>query len=286
MGAGEKSDPPEIVVAAGGGQRFWLRFSDHDAELAPGEVVLGRSPRCQILLDDPMVSRRHARVVLEDGVVFIEDLDSVNGVLVNGERLREPRKLASGDRVVIGQQSFEFYAAPRGSAQPARRNRFAAQTLSGVSHEDLDRSDMTHQGDAFELLTGVVEKVLVLGRGEEAERILGNYLTGLLDSVKGGRTLQRNMADKAATYAVRIAEATGKGAWVDFAFELFSALKLPLPAPLVERLYTSLRGISAINLATYRRYVELLADLETKFGPNERFVARRIRGLEALASTK
>jgi pSer/pThr/pTyr-binding forkhead associated (FHA) protein len=266
--------------------RFWLRFGDHDVELTQGEMLLGRSPRCQVVLDDPLVSRQHARLVLNRDTVTLEDLDSVNGVVVNGERLTRARALSSGDRVVIGQQSFQLYAAVGAASPVSRRERFAAQTLSGVPRDELEKSESTHQADAFDMLAGVVEKVLALGRGDEAERILGNYLRALVQTTRAGGEVDPAIADKAALYAVRIAEATRKGAWVDYVFELFTDMKRTLPGPVVERLYTSLRSVSAINLAAYRRYVEVLQSVDAKVGPSERFVARRIRGLEALASTK
>ncbi|HME91412.1 MAG TPA: FHA domain-containing protein, partial [Myxococcaceae bacterium] len=55
-------------------------------ELA-GETVLGRSPRCEIALDDDKVSRRHARIRLVGGQARIADLGSRNGTRVNGERI-------------------------------------------------------------------------------------------------------------------------------------------------------------------------------------------------------
>jgi pSer/pThr/pTyr-binding forkhead associated (FHA) protein len=54
-----------------------------------GEATLGRLPECEITLNDPSVSRRHARLFSEDGAWRIEDLGSTNGVKVNGQRVAE-----------------------------------------------------------------------------------------------------------------------------------------------------------------------------------------------------
>lgn len=63
----------------------WLRFGDRDVEIPEGETIAGRSQRCGVILDDPLVSRTHARIVSNRGVITIEDLKSENGILINGE---------------------------------------------------------------------------------------------------------------------------------------------------------------------------------------------------------
>lgn len=65
----------------------------------------GRSRECEIFLDQPGVSRRHGMFVREDGRYQVRDLDSINGVLVNGEKIRR-RDLEVGDVVKI--ESFEL----------------------------------------------------------------------------------------------------------------------------------------------------------------------------------
>lgn len=64
-------------------------------------ATLGRLPECDVTLDDPSVSRRHARMSERGGRWSIEDLDSTNGVKVNGRRVRTA-ELADGDRVELG----------------------------------------------------------------------------------------------------------------------------------------------------------------------------------------
>jgi pSer/pThr/pTyr-binding forkhead associated (FHA) protein len=65
-------------------------------------VVIGRAPECDLALDDPLVSRRHARVLVSDLGVAIEDLDSSNGVYVNGVGRRDVTPLHPGDVIQIG----------------------------------------------------------------------------------------------------------------------------------------------------------------------------------------
>lgn len=65
------------------------------------EIVVGRSSDLDMVLVEEMVSRRHARIRMQDGVIHIEDLDSTNGTFVNGEKI-QATELREGDRVLIG----------------------------------------------------------------------------------------------------------------------------------------------------------------------------------------
>jgi hypothetical protein len=68
-----------------------------------GELILGREQgSADLVLDDPGVSRRHARVLPENGGVIVEDLGSSNGTYVNGERITGPVELGAGDEVQLG----------------------------------------------------------------------------------------------------------------------------------------------------------------------------------------
>ena len=67
------------------------------------ELTVGRDPACDIVIDDPSVSRRHARVFLADGRVYLEDLGSQNGTMVNGSPIHMPCALRSGDALTTGE---------------------------------------------------------------------------------------------------------------------------------------------------------------------------------------
>jgi hypothetical protein len=73
-----------------------------------GELTIGRAAGCGVSLpDDTFVSNVHARVYERDGDVFIEDLGSTNGTLVNGASLEAATKLRKGDRIQAGQTVLE-----------------------------------------------------------------------------------------------------------------------------------------------------------------------------------
>jgi phosphoserine phosphatase RsbU/P len=84
-------------------------------------TVLGRAPECQIQLDSNMVSRRHAQVVREGNVFYVEDLGSGNGTFLNGKRIAGRTPLKSDDRLKLGPilLRFETESAPRKRQIPA-----------------------------------------------------------------------------------------------------------------------------------------------------------------------
>src|SRR5437763_8728878 len=70
-------------------------------------VLLGRSRECDIQIEDPNVSRRHAELRQEGSVYWIIDLDSTNGVEVNGHNVKRA-KLAPGDTFTVGSTEVTF----------------------------------------------------------------------------------------------------------------------------------------------------------------------------------
>lgn len=73
----------------------------------PGTLTIGRSPQCQIILDDPLVSRLHSKFHISKRI-FIEDLGSRNGTYVNGKRIIGKIEVKPGDKIMIGTQEMEI----------------------------------------------------------------------------------------------------------------------------------------------------------------------------------
>jgi hypothetical protein len=79
-----------------------------ERQIGADGVVVGREEGSAIVIADAEVSRRHARIRLdEDGGAVVDDLGSANGTFVNGERLRETRTLFDGDRITVGGATLE-----------------------------------------------------------------------------------------------------------------------------------------------------------------------------------
>jgi FHA domain len=97
-----------------------------------GELTLGREEgRADLVLNDPGVSRLHARFAVDRGAVVVEDLGSSNGTYVNGERISGPVELGAADEVQVGGAVLSLGgAAPATEVQPAPGQRPAPKRLA------------------------------------------------------------------------------------------------------------------------------------------------------------
>jgi hypothetical protein len=85
-----------------------LRVDGRAELLGSGGAVLGRSRDCDVVLQDPNVSRHHAEVRPSGGSWIVRDLGSTNGVKVNGRRVHGPQSLKAGDVIELGTSRVTF----------------------------------------------------------------------------------------------------------------------------------------------------------------------------------
>ncbi|MHB8657498.1 MAG: FhaA domain-containing protein [Solirubrobacteraceae bacterium] len=76
--------------------------------VSPTGVTLGRSRQCEIVLDDPNISRQHAEVRPRGGSWVLTDLGSTNGSCINGRRIEGPEVLKAGDEIELGTSRMTF----------------------------------------------------------------------------------------------------------------------------------------------------------------------------------
>jgi FHA domain/zinc-ribbon domain len=94
---------PALVVRAGGGRAG-------ESFRPTGERTrIGRSPDCEIFLDDVTVSRNHAVLLQQGGKIVVEDQGSLNGTFVNRRRI-DSAPLTEGDELQIGKYRMTFIA--------------------------------------------------------------------------------------------------------------------------------------------------------------------------------
>jgi hypothetical protein len=133
-----------------GGRSFVLRFISGKYQggefpiVADKQIVVGRSSDLDMVLVEDMVSRKHARIALQQDQIWIEDLGSTNGTFVNGEKIKRAR-LKEGDRVLIGTSILKVIAseATAGDAAPKKPynynegqgNKTGTRTMSGSIEE-------------------------------------------------------------------------------------------------------------------------------------------------------
>jgi len=89
------------------------------AQLRQAEATLGRARGCTIRIPSSEVSRQHCRLRIDNGVVTVEDLESVNGTFINDARVHDPEIVHPGDRLSLGPVTFvvEYELSPDGLRQ-------------------------------------------------------------------------------------------------------------------------------------------------------------------------
>ncbi|MGC4000728.1 MAG: FHA domain-containing protein [Anaeromyxobacter sp.] len=224
---------PVVVVASGG-----------EWELEQGELVIGRDPSAQIMLEDPLVSRFHARIVVsEDGRVALEDLQSANGIFVNGVKLARQRiELGEGDRLLIGTTEVSVFGmrvsamvrlgkqvariAPPVLAQPklpAFGTAVDSPAAPRLAPRQPRRPAVTGRTDASQLVRQFAEQLMETGHPLEAVRVLSEHLQNLVKGASAGLSVPEVILESAARSALRLHQWTGRVAWIEYVFELHLA---------------------------------------------------------------
>jgi DNA-binding winged helix-turn-helix (wHTH) protein len=95
---------PEVRSGAG----CSVVFEEQELPLRDGQNVLGRDADCAVRIDRPSVSRHHAKIVVTNDDVVLEDLGSKNGTFLRGEPLAGASALSSGDVIGLGSVTLRF----------------------------------------------------------------------------------------------------------------------------------------------------------------------------------
>ena len=121
-----------LRVTSNGGQ-------GREVELDSNSLVIGRDPECDLVLDSIFVSRNHARLCLREGHYEITDLESRNGVDLNGRPIERATTLVAGDAITIGPFELEILErrAPEQVTQEFTRLRDMPALIVDVSTHEV-----------------------------------------------------------------------------------------------------------------------------------------------------
>jgi DNA-binding winged helix-turn-helix (wHTH) protein len=111
--------------------RFWLVWNDRAMVLEDGDNTVGRDPQCTVWLDASGVSRRHARIriVRGDDAVFLQDLGSKNGTIVQGSPITGEMRLTDGAVMQIGSVQLKLRVWSEGKSPETERIRPARKRV-------------------------------------------------------------------------------------------------------------------------------------------------------------
>ena len=284
-----------------------------------GEFSIGRSSACNLALADSLVSRRHALFdVTADGVT-VQDLGSRNGVSVNGLRIDRVQTLDHLDRVYIGSQELVLIDSERvreasqdtsgyvscdacGTLNGASKRRCGecGELLASAATRTVAKASPPSEGPgrrqsipvetkkarALEVIGPIAQKSLALGHYSEAEKILRPHMDTLLQHARQGLRVDENTVRQATEFALAMSDGLTKPAWLDWAFELHAATKQLVDATTVDQLHDLVRRVNYANTVPLRDYLKTISRNEQAFSAAERFVVRRLQGLEKVIAAR
>jgi hypothetical protein len=241
-----------------------------EIDLPQGDTLLGRSAACHVTIDDPLVSRQHARVHIDGARATIEDLGSRNGLSVNGRQIAGSCELRDTDRIRIGTQELVFctiadasrpnasfgtrptgficHCAHCGQPYPAEvvqcpncgsRDRSDEETISGFIGDDA------HRNWTLELLVDVLRRAVSLQRWDDVERMLRRARVSVDEQVAAAQPIDSVQLHALADAASKLAVASGQAEWAGWLLGVCAAVgSLPPPEvsdslatlPMAERL--------------------------------------------------
>jgi hypothetical protein len=246
--------------------RYRLRFLLQEFDLAVGETLIGRSPDCHITIDDPLLSRLHAKIVVTGDSASLQDLGSRNGSRVNGRLAVGPVELSDGDRICLGTQELVFFRVrtdqrttratgamrlchscttpfpdgPANCPHCGRPVRTEEETMSGVTALPVERTWVV------QMLNDMLERVLRAGRTAEAEKLLlrvAEETETRLNALELDPTLLTRVSDLALQFSLQ--QRTPQ--WTLWVLDLHRRAGRPLTPSLIEALHAvaDLPGVRA-----------------------------------------
>lgn len=269
-----------------------VRFKNQhrDFTLETGTYLLGRHRSCDIVLDSPHVSRRHARVYVGRNGVQVADVASANGVYVNGERVgTDPVRVGDGDRLMLGEEELQVLVSrpsrPVSDKLPiSKPNWFIRANDDEDEAPEPERSSPgTRNANFFELVGKIVDRALAESRVDDAATMLQPQLNRVLLEARGGRGIDDTARDGAVRYSLLLAKAPGQARWLDYTLDLLTLLAaVPSPqlADELARVIETSDSVDDSRLATYIATIEARNDVRTAHW------ARGLRSLVARKSTR
>jgi RNA polymerase subunit RPABC4/transcription elongation factor Spt4 len=238
--------------------RFRLRFLLQEFDLSGSETILGRSPDCQITIEDPLVSRQHARIAIDGDTATITDLGARNGVKVNGRQTEGEHVLSDGDRIRLGTQELVFTVV-KARSRDARPTGFMKVCKScntpypekspqcphcGHSDSGPDSDEDTISGLVvepkrswtFQLLGEVIERAIAANRATEADRLMRRAVREVDERVEQGDKLDPNQVAMITGFALRLARLVNGAEWVKWSLEVHRRQGLIPTSSVIDRL--------------------------------------------------
>lgn len=267
--------------------RFRLRFLLQEFDLPPGDTLIGRSPECQITIEDPLISRQHGRIIVQGGVATFVDLGSRNGSRVNGRPVGDPVLLVDGDRVRLGAQELVFLKVesdPRairatGAMRLCSRCKtpfpegpqscpHCGHSITAVTEEDTVSGIgvPVRRGWILQMLGEVLERALRTEKLSEADRLLRRAAEETEDRLRLGE-IDGAQLSRIAEYALQLARLKSDPRWAIWVLEMHRRAVVVPSATVVQGIGNLLRH-DELRVAA-RDFLAFWSDREEVVSPSD-----------------
>jgi pSer/pThr/pTyr-binding forkhead associated (FHA) protein len=273
-----------------------------DLELGSGSLLIGRLPECDVLLQDGLVSRMHARISVQHDSVVVEDLHSTNGVYVNGLRVGHSAVLREGDRVLIGTTEISMFEsrdsslmrikqARRVSSSPsAGRGSMATNGSTNAATQPVSPTPLripakpeqvpsTARADALKMIGGLADRLAATGNLEEAAQVLSGHLRRILKGANAGLPVPPEVANSASHHALTLARWTRQALWADYVIELHLSARLAMSSLTLAAFEDVVSKIDDFDRMLLSYYIDGLRDRGATLSLDERDRVERLAQL-------
>ena len=276
---------PVVVVAAG-----------NEWEHEKGSLTIGRDPHAGVVLDDPLISRMHARLLVQsDGIVVVEDLHSSNGVFVNGCKISRPSlALCEGDRMLLGTTEISVFSLRASATIPMERSKDTDAVPERATLPSLDALEIsqggapqprrrtaatTERNDTVDMMGQFAEKLMESGHPLEAVRTLSDHLQNLLKGATAGLTVPEHILESATHYSLLLHSWTQRDSWIEFVLELHLASQCVPTERSLAAIETARQTSRALDGALVQYLVKTIEGRSPPPSTDERLRLRRIARL-------
>jgi hypothetical protein len=295
--------------------KFRIVYQHTSIEAPEGVFLIGRSSECNLVLDDPSVSRIHAAIIRDKGRLYIQDKGSRNGARVNEKPVNEKMELEDGDNIVIGHQNILILAHDRisdaentvglkackscGSWVPTnqstcthcgtKRAPLAPQkgmstNLNPEAESSSDTRNGIHGHQSVMLMVDLAHKAIRVSKFDDAERLLDSVISRVQTRLKNGDHVSDDRFIAIVKAIVELGAASKSARQISILFRFHRKVGKLMSRELVEDLYETVRFTGYTVCREFDRYLSVLDSNENTFDAGEKFVYRRLKGLAQICS--
>jgi len=245
-------------------KKFRLRLLFQEIDLHQGNFVIGRASACNLTVEDPLVSREHARIMVYPDRAEVHDMSSRNGTQLNGKPVKGGERLRHGDRLRIGSYEFTFVVdLPRMSqvhsqtiqsfrcpecqttypdsaeacpncGAPMVREKNPELNRTGDQTVPVDLEDSFVRQKA-QMLDEVLNMAISMGHWDKAAGFLDSRIRAFDKSVAKGR-LDREMLVAISEASLTVARGLRERRRIEWVIETWTRHRLGMPTALVASL--------------------------------------------------